>query len=114
MNSLKITNKIDDLLHHSSEHLQEVKDQIPYWSREEQAKYADEVCRESVDNEYTEFIQQQMDAVENTNDVDFFKTFNTTSIGNLALLSLRAPSPYKEKAEEILQNYTKYHLGAKK
>lgn len=99
---------IEDLcgLNHSSKHLEEVFMDIPFWDRQKQARYADEVCKENIGN--VDFIKAQMDAIIDVNDVNFFKMFNTTSIGNLALLSLLAPKDYAEKSERILLNYIKY------
>jgi hypothetical protein len=93
-------------LNHSSEHLTEVRFLIPFWDRKKQARYADEVCKESIQDE--EFIKDQMNSITNTNDIEMFRNFNTTSVGNLALLSLLAPPPYSKKSEEILLNYIEY------
>ncbi len=99
---------IEDLcgLNHSSEHLNKIRYEIPFWEREKQARYADEICKETIND--VEFIKDQMDGVANTNDLQLFQTFNTTSVGNLALLSLLGPEPYNKKSEEILLNYIQY------
>ena len=90
---------------HSLEHLKKVKSKIIDWPIEKQAEYADEICIENIND--IEFIKEQMDAV-NINDKSVFKTFNTTSIGNLAYLVLNAPKEYAGKAKNILENYKSY------
>lgn len=86
-------------------HLKEVKKVIINKTRIAQSSYADIICTSNINN--IEFIKEKMDSV-NPNDTSDFEIFNTTSIGNLAFLSLYAPKEYAEKAEVTLKNYIQY------
>ena len=93
-------------LNYPIEHLNNIKWLIVFSTRERQARYADNICRETINN--PRFVKEQMDSITDTNDQDLFKRFNTTSVGNLAFVALHAPKPYSSKAEEILSNYKAY------
>ena len=91
-----------------------MKEQIVFKTRKEQSDYADSICIDSIKD--VEFLKSQMDSI-NPSDTSLFDTFNTTSVGNLAFLSINAPKEYAEKAEAILKNYTlhiKTQINAKK
>ena len=87
-------------LNHSLEHLEKIRDKIAFWPRKTQAKYADEVCKEFIDENDEEFINSLRFWDEKLD----FKVLNTTSIGNLAYIALHAKSNLiRAKANMVLE-----------
>lgn len=86
-------------LAHDLDHLDEMKDIIPFLPIEEQANYSDQICVQTCNNITLEQIDGDHD----------FEIFNTTSIGNLAYIALNSPNKdVREKAVEILGQYKEY------
>ena len=109
-----LTNSIDRLLmddlnrslNHSLDHLKNIRFTIAFSDRLKQSRYADNVCKETVNEKG--FVKKQLDGIINLNDVKLFEQFNATTVGNLAYLTIHAPKKYRGKAEKLLVNYKKY------
>lgn len=86
-------------LSYSLQHLQDVQSTIGLKSREEQSKYADVFCRSYASN------KEQIDCLPSVYD-----TWNTTSVGNLAYLSIHGDLTEEQrvKVEKLLEGYATY------
>jgi hypothetical protein len=99
-------------LAHSTAHLRDVADQIPYWSIERQSVYADAVARELSQN--VAYCNEYAESVRNTQEVDFAK-FNSTSVGNLAYMAkFSASTSMKVAAYDCLLKYQAWHQKNKR
>jgi hypothetical protein len=90
-------------LRFSSNHLEAIKNDIPYWPLERQAMYVDQICKNAVDT--------GTDIMLPIGNVSF--PINTTGVGNAAYIALYSQYPQmRTKAKEILENYKIwiYHL----
>jgi len=92
-------------LRFSLKKLQEMRSEIAFLPIEEQAQYADEICRLGAED--LEWLEEQFSMMEPC-DHTLFDCMNTTSIGNIAYLALHAPSPYNQKATRILNDAITY------
>lgn len=82
-------------------------------TREEQAKYADILCRSSVAN--TAFLQRQCDYMDPA--LPEYESWNSTSIGNLAYMLLYAKNltdEQRDKMENLYQGYVEWEKTTKK
>jgi hypothetical protein len=89
-------------LSHSIEELQRKQNSILDLPLEEQAQYADAICRNFASD--IVFHQQQLNGFGENN----FHMWNTTSIGNIAYMSLHAPEPYKQQYKKIFEEYKQW------
>jgi hypothetical protein len=88
------------------EHLQEVKHRIVRMPREEQARYADAICRSISGNvAELEAMFEDLDPAH----MDY-ASWNATSVGNTAYILLYSPltRELKAKLEGLLDGYGKY------
>lgn len=93
-------------LKHSIEHLENIKYDIAFYSVGKQSEYADTVCIEH--SKDIEFLKEQFKDIA-LNDPFTFQNMNSTSVGNMAYLSLHAPlEDVRDKASLILKNYRQY------
>lgn len=88
-------------INHSLEHLTTIQNRIHTLPIEEQAAYADIICRNSTNN--IEFCQKTDFKEEE------FPIWNTTSVGNVAYIALNAPTQeLKDKYREGLTKYCEW------
>jgi hypothetical protein len=73
---------------------------------DEQAKFADETCRETCKNEC--FLKIQFSEISRILPKKSFLFFNKTSLANLALITLESPEPYRTKAQNIMLSFKKW------
>lgn len=112
-------------LKYSIQHLDAIRNYIPFYERKRQADYVDAITKETVINakiivhsgvlkttpEKFHRIEQIKESVSQMNANNWFLQpgINTTSIGNLAYISLHYPDKIiREKADLMLEEYRKY------
>lgn len=84
-----------------------LKNEIAFWTLEEQAEYVDGVAKENADNFF--MIMDGINSMKNKSDLELYQTMNTTSIGNLAFIILN--TRYEDiipQLKEILQRCKDY------
>ncbi len=91
-------------LKHSIDHLDRIKDDIPFWPREVQAKYVDIVTKRNVYD--VQFLIGQFMFIDPAS--WFYGDVNATTIGNLAYISIHGSSPFNATANLCLSNYKSY------
>ena len=97
-------------LSHSLKELEDVRLQVWTLPIEEQAKYADGVCRANVNN--IDFHERQLNDVRSV--TPNYPMWNTTSVGNVAFLALNAPTEsYRQKYQEMLEGYIEWNRNQK-
>jgi hypothetical protein len=93
-------------LNHSLRHLISIRNEIPYWNIERQAKYADKTCMETVEEQGKWLKDNGLETVRG-----MFDYWNTTSVGNMAYVALNHSDPkIRDMALMLLKNYQSYHL----
>jgi hypothetical protein len=92
-------------LRFSTNQLEEIKNDIPYWPIERQAMYVDQICKNAVDT--------GTDIMVSIGSVSF--PINTTGVGNAAYIALYSQYPQmRTTAKDILNNYKIWHHHFKK
>lgn len=86
---------------HSLEELKTVYSTIHLKTLDEQAVYADHICRSNINSFGVSDVM--------INDSESFESWNTTSVGNIAYVALNSPRPeVKIQALDTLQRFKNY------
>ena len=88
-------------LSHTLSELEEMDKNIYSLIKEEQAEYADAVCKENAQNIF--FLEDQLAPMSKEKIIQavHLKKLNSTSVGNIAYLALYAHPTWKPKADEL-------------
>lgn len=89
-------------LRHSIQYLNSIQNEIPFWEIDKQSEFADEICRQHFNN--PTFKKNIMNA-----DNPDFKSWNTTSVGNLAFVALATDDlELSRYCTNLLNDYKEY------
>ena len=92
-------------LKHSLKHLKEIRHSIPFWNRHAQKHYAGQITVENIDTP----MFQYSDFLSGIYTEDWMKTYNATTVGNLAYVSLyHKDKEIRERAEKMLYLLANY------
>jgi hypothetical protein len=92
--------------------LDEVFKTIHLMPLEEQAKYADVICRQMATD--VVFVQRQLGGIEATLGRESYGKMNATTVGNLAYLALNASSEgHRNICLDVLKGYKQWRINQK-
>lgn len=103
-------------LTHSPSHLKSIKDKIHTFPIQEQAKYADAICRAMVANHENCFgdVYKNVQKIKNnpSESKHFFESMTATGIGNFAYIAMNSSSMEEiQTALKLLELLNKYKKG---